>query len=83
MERFEAIFVSNVPVITAQERDLARSFIRFVDVLYDAKTRLVILAAAAIENLYPAGDLSFEFARTKSRLTQMQSKDWNEDDASS
>lgn len=78
VERFDAVFVSGVPVIAAKERDLARSFIRFVDVLYDAKTRLVIMADTAIESLYPAGDLLFEFARTKSRLTQMQSKDWNE-----
>lgn len=78
VERFEAVFVSGLPVIAAKERDLARSFIRFVDVLYDAKTRLVILAADAIEKLYVAGDLAFEFNRTKSRLTQMQSKDWNE-----
>lgn len=78
VEVYDAVFVSGLPVITAKERDLARSFIRFVDVLYDAKTRLVIVAAEAIERLYPEGDLAFEFNRSKSRLTQMQSKDWNE-----
>lgn len=77
VEKFDAVFVSNLPQIQEKERDLARSFIRFVDVLYDAKTRLVINAARSIEEIYPAGDLQFEFARTKSRLTQMQSKDWN------
>lgn len=72
-EHFHTVLISNVVAITEQQRDLARSFIKLIDVLYDARTRLVIGASVAIDHLYDKGQLSFEFARTRSRLTQMQS----------
>jgi cell division protein ZapE len=75
-EKFSTIFVSNLAAISSRETDLARSFIRFVDVLYDAKIRLIINAAQPIDKIYIEGELLFEFERTKSRLVQMQSAQW-------
>lgn len=75
-KKFNTILVSNLTKIAAHDRDLARSFIRFIDVLYDTKTRLVIAAAQPIKEIYTSGQLSFEFTRTCSRLTQMQSGEW-------
>ncbi len=75
-KQFHTILVSNLTRIGAHENDLARSFIRFIDVLYDNQIRLVIAAAQPIEQIYTSGQLLFEFARTRSRLTQMQSGDW-------
>lgn len=75
-QQFETVIVSNIIAIGASESNMARCFIQLVDVFYDAKTRLVISAALPIDQLYPAGQLVFEFARTRSRLTQMQSAEW-------
>ncbi|HVV68486.1 MAG TPA: cell division protein ZapE [Gammaproteobacteria bacterium] len=75
-KKFDTILVSNLTKIGENDNDLARSFIRFIDVLYDAKTRLVIAAAQPIAEIYTSGQLLFEFARTCSRLTQMQSGEW-------
>ena len=42
----------------------------------EAKTRLIVLAAAEPAQLYPEGDGAFEFERTASRLQEMRSADW-------
>ena len=49
--------------------------------LYEAGTRLVVLAAAEPDDLYPAGDGAFEFERTVSRLREMSSASWLEKSA--
>ncbi|MGS0726797.1 cell division protein ZapE, partial [Shewanella sp. 0m-11] len=53
--------------------DPARRFISLVDELYDQGVELYIQAAVSMDELYIGGALSFEFRRTLSRLTQMQS----------
>jgi len=75
-QQFRTVLISNLLPILPDENDLARCFIQLVDILYDAKTRLIISAALPIEKIYTEGKLSFEFNRTKSRLTQMQSAEW-------
>jgi cell division protein ZapE len=47
-----------------------------VDELYEAKVKLVASAAAEPGALYPAGDGSFEFQRTASRLHEMRSTEY-------
>ncbi|WDE01968.1 cell division protein ZapE [Thalassomonas actiniarum] len=52
--------------------DEARRFIALVDEFYDRKVRLIISAAVDIDDLYQGQELSFEFARCRSRLVEMQ-----------
>lgn len=59
--------------------DPARRFISLVDELYDQGVTLYIQADVAMEYLYTGGALSFEFRRTLSRLTQMQSLAYTND----
>ena len=59
--------------------DPARRFNSLVDELYDQGVTLYIQAEATMEQLYTGGALSFEFRRTLSRLTQMQSKAYSND----
>ena len=73
---FSTLFVENIPALTPDRRNAAKRFILLFDTLYDARTRLIASAAAAPEQLYPAGDHSAEFARTASRLAEMQSASW-------
>ena len=57
-------------------REEARRLVVLIDALYEAKTHLIVLAEAEPIDLYPAGDGSFEFERTASRLQEMRSADW-------
>ncbi|KTD99291.1 MULTISPECIES: cell division protein ZapE [unclassified Pseudoalteromonas] len=52
--------------------DEARRFIALVDEFYDCHKLLVINAQAQIETLYEGKKLSFEYARTQSRIVEMQ-----------
>lgn len=52
--------------------DEARRFIALVDECYDRGTLLVLSAQTHIEQLYQGKKLAFEFARTASRLVEMQ-----------
>ncbi len=73
---YHTFFLSHVPAIHHEARDVARRFITLIDMLYDHKCKLVIAAAVEPEWIYGAGSLVGEFARTVSRLHEMQSEDW-------
>lgn len=63
----------------ATQDDAARRFIS-LDELYDQNTNLYISADVALDELYGGGALNFEFKRTFSRLTEMQSVEYLEKD---
>jgi cell division protein ZapE len=73
---YHTILVSNVPQFTPQQEDPARRFIELVDEAYDRGVKLVLSAAAPIVELYDGERLRAEFARTESRLIEMQSEDY-------
>jgi cell division protein ZapE len=75
-KEYQAIFVENIPVLGPEQRNEAKRFILLIDTLYDARLKLIASAAAAPERLYRSGDHSAEFARTVSRLLEMQSASW-------
>ncbi len=77
-ERYHSIILQDVPLLTPNRRNEARRFMTLVDALYERRTMLFVSAAAAPEELYPRGDGAFEFRRTVSRLTEMQSSDYLE-----
>ncbi len=77
-QRFHTVFLEDVPTLVPARRDAARRFVTLIDSLYEAEAKLVVLAAAEPAALYPAGDGSFEFERTASRLEEMRSADWLE-----
>jgi cell division protein ZapE len=74
--QFHTVFLEDVPRLTPAQRSEARRFNILIDTLYEAHARLVVLAADEPGRLYPAGDGSFEFERTVSRLQEMRSADW-------
>jgi len=73
---YHTLLVSNVPQFTPQTEDAARRFIELVDELYDRGVNLVLSAATPIVELYDGERLRAEFARTESRLIEMQSEDY-------
>ncbi len=52
--------------------DAVRRFIALVDECYDQGVAMVFHAAVPLEHLYTNGSLTFEFRRTQSRITEMQ-----------
>jgi cell division protein ZapE len=80
-ERFDTVFLEAVPRLRPEDRSAARRLAILIDALYEARTRLVVLAAAEPARLYPQGEGAFEFERAASRLEEMRSADWLEETA--
>lgn len=74
VKKYHTIFISNVPILAGNSRDKITLFIKLVDVLYDARVRLVLSAETTMDNIYRQGRLAFEYTRTLSRLLEMQSE---------
>ncbi len=81
---YHTVLVSNVRRMAAAETDVARRFTWLVDIFYDQRVKLVVSAQAEPEALLAhAADgtgaermLRAEFARTASRLREMQSREY-------
>ncbi|HXZ47846.1 MAG TPA: cell division protein ZapE [Usitatibacter sp.] len=80
---YHTVLVSNVPRLGAAAMDAARRFTWLVDVFYDQRVKLVVTAEAPPEALLAEAaegssgaerTLRSEFARTASRLLEMQSR---------
>lgn len=69
---YNSILVQSIPIFTADLQNEAKRFLLLLDALYEAKIHFACTAATAPENLYHGGLLSFEFARTVSRLQEMR-----------
>jgi len=73
---YKTVLVSDIPVIPENESDTIRLFVNLIDVLYDARVKLVISAAESVPLLYSRGHMILEYARTHSRLVEMQSQEY-------
>lgn len=73
---YHTVLLSKVRQMTRITDDEARRFINLIDVLYDHHVNLLIAADCAVVELYTGERLKFEFQRTVSRLTEMQSHDY-------
>lgn len=73
---FHAVLVGNIPQLNENRDDQARRFINLVDEFYDRNVKLVLAAAVPLADLYTGTRLAFEFERTRSRLLEMQSREY-------
>jgi cell division protein ZapE len=69
---YQTIIISDVPLLDRELENPARRFISLVDEFYDRRVKLILSAAADVDSLYQGSKLTFEFQRTASRLTEMQ-----------
>jgi len=74
--RFHTLVLDDIPKMRAADRNAAKRFVTLIDALYERRAKLIASAAAEPQALYPAGDGSFEFQRTVSRLEEMQAQDY-------
>jgi cell division protein ZapE len=68
------VLLQGIPALTPEYRNEAKRFVTLIDALYDHRVKLIATAATAPEGIYPTGDGTFEFARTVSRLIEMQTE---------
>ncbi|TNC49850.1 AFG1 family ATPase [Rubellimicrobium rubrum] len=70
------LLIDEIPRLSSENFNQARRFVTLIDALYEARVTLFASAAASPDRLYVEGEGSFEFARTASRLMEMQAADW-------
>ena len=75
-KRLDTVILTGIPALSPEQRNEAKRFMTLVDALYESKVKLICTAVTAPEGIYKDGDVSFEFARTVSRLAEMQSEKW-------
>jgi cell division protein ZapE len=73
---YQTVLVANVPRFDTTLENQARRFIALVDEFYDRRVKLILSAAAPVSELYGGEKLRHDFARTRSRLEEMQSHDY-------
>jgi cell division protein ZapE len=74
--QFSTVILKDIPAMGEEMKDAARRFVTLVDALYEHRTTLVCSAAAPPHELYSGSEGGFEFARTASRLIEMQAADY-------
>ena len=73
VKRWSTVIIDNLKPIAESETNTARYFINLIDILYDSRVTLILRSECSIQDIYTSGELAFDFKRTKSRLTEMQS----------
>jgi cell division protein ZapE len=73
---YQSVIIASVPVFGVDADNAARRFISVIDEFYDRGVNVILSAAAAPNELYKGEKLKFEFQRTASRLTEMQSEEY-------
>ena len=73
---FHTVIIVGIPRMGPENRNEAARFVTLIDALYEYKVKLLASAAAMPDDLYVAGDGAFEFERTASRLSEMQSDEY-------
>lgn len=74
VKRFRVFVVQGAPVMTDSDRNAVIRFVTLIDTLYDHRARIAMSAAAPPERLYAGEENRSLFARTVSRLMEMQSQ---------
>lgn len=75
---YHTVILAGIPQMGPDQRNAAKRFVTLIDALYDNGIKLICSAQVRPEELYETGDGTFDFARTASRLIEMQSHDYFE-----
>ena len=78
VDHFPTLIVSAVPTLDALDK--ARRFAWLVEIIYDARKRLIISAQAPVERLFAPSlvkDGAVDFLKIQSRLVEMQSSEYD------
>ncbi len=73
---YHTVIMVAIPQFNNENNDEAKRFITLIDALYEYGVKFLCSATVPLQSLYAGGDVEFEFERTVSRLTEMQSEDY-------
>ncbi len=73
---FHAVFLSGLPALDDSDLDATRRLVNLVDEFYDRRVKLIIAAEVPLEAIYRGERLALEFERCRSRLLEMQSREY-------
>jgi cell division protein ZapE len=73
---YHTVLLSDVPRFDRSLENQARRFIALVDEFYDRRVKLILSAAAPVEDLYHGKTVAVEFQRTRSRLEEMRTREY-------
>ena len=73
---YHTVIIVGIPQMGPDMRNEAARFVSLIDAFYEARVKLFATAAVRPSELYQAGDGSFEFERTVSRLQEMRSAEY-------
>lgn len=74
--QFNTVMISGLHAMSDEDNNTTRRFINLIDEFYDRRINLMIASDAPLQSLYTGQQFAFEFERTRSRLIEMQSKDY-------
>jgi len=74
--QFQTALIENIPAMDDMTDDAAKRFIVMVDEFYDRNVKLIMTAEVKIQDLYRGKRHAEVFARTSSRLIEMQSREY-------
>lgn len=77
---YNTILLGKVSALNDNIADATRRFIYLVDEFYDRRVKLIVTAEQPILELYQGEKLAFEIERTRSRLLEMQSDEYLQDE---
>ena len=75
-QQFRVFLMDDIPQLTWAQNNEAHRFVTLIDAFYEARVRFYCSAATEPEGIYTEGKGAFEFARTASRLAEMQAAEW-------
>ncbi len=75
-KEFDLIFLLNLPILGANEKNEARRFMLFIDEIYENKTALIILAKCKIDEIFSEEKDKNFYARVVSRLNEIKSDEY-------
>ncbi len=76
--QFDSVIIDDVPQMDRTRSDAAKRFILLIDSLYDRGVKLGASFTVPLDQLGKDDRTAFEFQRTVSRLTEMQSEEYLE-----
>ncbi len=74
--KYHTVIMVGIPRLGPENRNEAKRFVTFIDVLYENNVKFFCCAEVAAAELYKEGNGHFEFQRTVSRLMEMQSEEY-------
>jgi cell division protein ZapE len=74
--QFRVFFLDGIPRLSEAKHNEAKRLVTLIDAFYEARVKLYCSADAPPAALFASGEGAFEFARTASRLAEMQSAGW-------